>query len=756
MNKQILLITIFFFSLGSFSYAQNLNRGLVAQYLFNKEVTDQSGNKNDGRVFGGISYGEDRFGNKCGAIQFNGVDAYVVVPHSKSLGSPTKSLTISTWFKLDKMATDLKWLTVCCKSDTQQETAGSPQYRLQATKVTLSLNTAFTENLKKDVNFDTWYHYSMVYDGTHVRAYLNGRQFFEHIHFGKLSANSMPLEIGRDLPGVCEYFAGSLDDLRIYNRALNTREIQAVFQDNSEKNSPKPCSTPVISLPPMVEFTQPNSDFHKTENASQRVIAKAKHVDHKNDVKLTINGEKFRNFKFNRKTQEIEMMIPLEEGRNQINIVVQNQDGEAEDALTIIHEKVEVDLFPPTVTILTPNSSPHKSDNSQQQIKAQIDHITQKREISFFVNGAEVKQFNFNPRTKIFTSEISLNLGSNIFQISASNKDGQDSGIGVVNFAPIQNPPPIVTIQNPADSPSETNQSSQKISATIKHVQNKKNITFKVNGIIFKDFTYDQNSQRFESEIELEKGNNFVEIIAENDMGTDRKNTVLNYRYNALPPVVSITLPMDNPHKTSSSQENIEATVKNITQRSDLIFKVNGIKNNDFIYDNHSKIFNSNVSLEKGNNTFEIIATNQDGRASDSGQIFYEFTSQQEDFGDIGKIEVKEEVVVNSKQIEIICYDHQKEDGDIVSILVNGKTLINKVELKSRSNGAVKKSLVLEPNKEYLLVSRAWNLGKIPPNTVAIELRENKRKISTIILESEIGRSEAIRIVYKDKTIKSK
>jgi hypothetical protein len=36
--------------------------------------------------------------------------------------------------------------------------------------------------------------------------------------------------IGADFPGDDEFFDGTLDEVRIYNRALSAAEIQAVYQ----------------------------------------------------------------------------------------------------------------------------------------------------------------------------------------------------------------------------------------------------------------------------------------------------------------------------------------------------------------------------------------------------------------------------------------------------------------------------------------------------------------------------------------------
>ncbi len=40
---------------------------------------------------------------------------------------------------------------------------------------------------------------------------------------------SLPLIIGKDIPGLTEYANGKIDDIRIYNRALSDKEIEAIY-----------------------------------------------------------------------------------------------------------------------------------------------------------------------------------------------------------------------------------------------------------------------------------------------------------------------------------------------------------------------------------------------------------------------------------------------------------------------------------------------------------------------------------------------
>ncbi|MGB1242846.1 MAG: LamG domain-containing protein [Chitinophagales bacterium] len=253
----------------------NLSQGLVARFLMNADARDAADNKNHGYVNGYVKPTEDRFGNECGAMYFDGETGFISVPDSKSLSSPEDEISIAAWVKINDGAAfaDLKWMTICCKSDLPEETDNNPHYRLQSTIVTVSVNTDFTEELKQPFEFDTWYFYASTYDGHSIKAYLNGIKVMDMPYYTEFEPNNSPLEIGRDVPGVMEYFHGSMDDLRIYNRALSNKEIQSLFWDQSDRDTPKPCVTKI----PKKKGKTPNPEI-KPEPIPQKKTKKRRRV----------------------------------------------------------------------------------------------------------------------------------------------------------------------------------------------------------------------------------------------------------------------------------------------------------------------------------------------------------------------------------------------------------------------------------------------------------------------------------------------
>jgi uncharacterized repeat protein (TIGR01451 family) len=70
----------------------------------------------------------------------------------------------------------------------------------------------------------TWMHVAATYDGTTMRMYINGVEENAIVGPASIAANAIDLGIGANADGT-NPFSGTLDDLKIYSRALSAAEI---------------------------------------------------------------------------------------------------------------------------------------------------------------------------------------------------------------------------------------------------------------------------------------------------------------------------------------------------------------------------------------------------------------------------------------------------------------------------------------------------------------------------------------------------
>lgn len=104
------------------------------------------------------------------------------------------------------------------------------------------------------------------------------------------------------------------------------------------------------------------------------------------------------------------------------------------------------------------------------------------------------------------------------------------------------------------------------------------------------------------------------------------------------------------------------------------------------------------------------------------------------------------ELTVRSSNINIHLWDHGRQDGDVVSIYLNGEAIVSKYHLTYQKKDF---NIQLDPSKPNDLFLYAHNLGKYPPNTVSIEITDGTSS-ENIVLNSDLKSCEAVLINVKN------
>ena len=196
--------------------------GLVAAYSFDDAtgttVADLSGNTNTGSISGATWTTGGRFGS---ALSFNGTSSRVTVPDSASLDL-TNALTLEAWVR--PSVTPTSWRAVMHKDvDRYYLFASGTQNRPVVGGTFGTTNQNVTAPTALSVG--TWAHLAATYDRTTIRLYVNGVQVATGPQTAAVSTSNAVLTIGADFYG--EQFAGLIDEVRVYNRALTAAEIQS-------------------------------------------------------------------------------------------------------------------------------------------------------------------------------------------------------------------------------------------------------------------------------------------------------------------------------------------------------------------------------------------------------------------------------------------------------------------------------------------------------------------------------------------------
>ena len=224
----------------------NINDPLVAHYPFDEGygtvATDTSGNGNHGALYG-ATWTTGKSGN---GLSFNGTSDYVSIPRTNN-----EDISIAAWFfknanditEPDTIFSAWKW-----HADIQLREGFAVQFsQIKPDRVHFILMTQdgsgnkTQKTVMKDLinSVGGWYHVVGTYDKAtgKQRLYVNGQLAGTQTH--PAGNTVVPLtsfsdmRIGRS--GYKGYFNGTIDDVRLYNRALNSQEVQDlynVFQAN--------------------------------------------------------------------------------------------------------------------------------------------------------------------------------------------------------------------------------------------------------------------------------------------------------------------------------------------------------------------------------------------------------------------------------------------------------------------------------------------------------------------------------------------
>ncbi len=222
-----------------------LAQGLIAAYGLEEgtgsSVSDHSGSGNTGTLSGAAWTTQGRFGN---ALAFNGTDELVTVIDSPSLDL-VNAMTLEAW--VYPTAASSGWQDVVFKATDiyyleARSPAGTP-----AAGGTFAGNPLHGSS---PVPIAKWTHLAATYDRTTLRLYVDGIEVASRAETAPVASSSQPLFLGGDT-AFGQHFAGRIDEVRIYDRALSPAEIQG------DMNSPVVPGTPPASPGELGQWSEP-------------------------------------------------------------------------------------------------------------------------------------------------------------------------------------------------------------------------------------------------------------------------------------------------------------------------------------------------------------------------------------------------------------------------------------------------------------------------------------------------------------------
>lgn len=214
---------------------QVVKDGLVGYWSFDKaSITDKTvkdvWDDRDGVMMGDTKMVEGKFGD---ALEFDGAGDYVELDHS-NLPAGNTPRTLSAWVKFGggtSFRSVVEWGAGGMGPILPSERCGiliNPEHHVYFVGqwADVPSNAA--------LEFDVWNHATVTYDGDTIRIYINGELDITQavvlntvVELMRIGANIRI--IGPQDP-LGEAFLGIIDEVSIYNRALNSDEVAQNFE----------------------------------------------------------------------------------------------------------------------------------------------------------------------------------------------------------------------------------------------------------------------------------------------------------------------------------------------------------------------------------------------------------------------------------------------------------------------------------------------------------------------------------------------
>lgn len=257
MGRHLILIITFLFSFTVNAQIPNYvpSNGLVSWFPFNGNANDNSGNGFNGSV-SGATLTTDRFGNSNSAYNFAD-NQQITIPNSADQNP--YPLTVSLWYNPSNQPTGTS--TNIFSKYVAASWNGFQIVYADNTNVTndgVVINNGFGTSswyardlnnrvigyygspgfLQANVATNTWYHYVFVLDATGGKIFVNGQLVSSDTWDGTpgVAINNFLWKIGGQYEGN-SWFNGKIDDIGIWNRALNETEISGLYNGVNYSNT---------------------------------------------------------------------------------------------------------------------------------------------------------------------------------------------------------------------------------------------------------------------------------------------------------------------------------------------------------------------------------------------------------------------------------------------------------------------------------------------------------------------------------------
>ncbi|MBU2019441.1 MAG: hypothetical protein KJ941_07340 [Bacteroidetes bacterium] len=398
----------------------------------------------------------------------------------------------------------------------------------------------------------------------------------------------------------------------------NSIEVKGTNSAGSDSKTTLLVYRPKVAKPPVVQIYEPIKSPYQTQVETYTVKADIGNVDNASQIKMTVNGVATA-FNYNAAMGKLDAGLKLVEGDNRVVVSATNTDGSAEDQTILVYSKPVV-VKPPTVVFTNPSEPGKKVNNVDFKVEAKVFNIESAQQIQFKMNGSIIADnlWSFDASTKVFSYDSKLQLGNNVFEISATNTGGKGTAQTTLVYErpidPCKNP--IIRFTNPLKSGTTTIDASILVKFEIDNQDASTQVVVNVNGT--KQTNFVKVGLGYEMLVNLTKGNNAIQVSANNQCGSATASVFLTYQPIDIPclnPMITLLQPNEEFEKVEEDHYSFVMGVSHVKVATGISLKVNN-QNVAIEWDAAAQIVRSKITLKEGVNTIELTASNDCGATS--------------------------------------------------------------------------------------------------------------------------------------------
>ena len=206
--------------------------GDQAQILFNfsegggTTAIDLSGYRNNGTLTNGPTYSSDTPGTSGYSLLCDGVDDYVLVPHTSAMDSPY--ITAMAWVKTSVVG----WRKIIGQGPDATEVFGlyvSPSGTVNVEREINGIQSGIAS--PATYNDGKWHHFVYTYDGLNEKIWIDGKVAVSNAITGTMTSSSENISICEEKSSISQTmpWLGNVDDVMFFTKGLSASAIQNIY-----------------------------------------------------------------------------------------------------------------------------------------------------------------------------------------------------------------------------------------------------------------------------------------------------------------------------------------------------------------------------------------------------------------------------------------------------------------------------------------------------------------------------------------------